>query len=123
MGREVPHLTRPPSEYIKRNFWYTTQPMEEPPQPELLRRTFDWVGWDRLLFSSDYPHWDQDDPSYAFNMKMTPQSAANLPPMQNAPQALIMAKRKSRAGERYPAGSSQGGDCSWPGNRCLQREG
>jgi predicted TIM-barrel fold metal-dependent hydrolase len=72
MGREVPHLTRPPSEYIKRNFWYTTQPMEEPPQPELLRRTFDWVGWDRLLFSSDYPHWDQDDPSYAFNMKMTP---------------------------------------------------
>jgi len=72
LGREVPHLARPPSEYIKRNFWYTTQPMEEPPQPELLRRTFDWVGCDRLLFSSDYPHWDQDDPSYAFNMKMTP---------------------------------------------------
>lgn len=72
MGREVPHLTQPPSEYIRRNFWYTTQPMEEPPQPELLRRTFDWVGWDRLLFSSDYPHWDQDDPAYAFNMKMTP---------------------------------------------------
>lgn len=72
MGREIPHLTRPPSEYIKRNFWYTTQPMEEPPRPELLRRTFDWVGWDRLLFSSDYPHWDQDDPMYAFNMKMTP---------------------------------------------------
>lgn len=72
MEREVPHLKLPPSEYIKRNFWYTTQPMEEPPQPELLRRTFDWVGWDRLLFSSDYPHWDQDDPSYAFNMKLSP---------------------------------------------------
>ena len=21
-----------------------------------------WVGWDRIMFSSDYPHWDFDDP-------------------------------------------------------------
>ena len=27
---------------------------------------FEWIGWDRVMFSTDYPHWDQDDPRYAF---------------------------------------------------------
>src|SRR5262249_11413504 len=71
MRDEVPHLTRPPSEYIRQNIWYTTQPIEEPADPEHLRETIDWLGWDRLLFSTDYPHWDYDDPTYAFKFKMT----------------------------------------------------
>src|SRR5690606_20831386 len=28
---EVPHVKRPPSEYIGANVWFTTQPIEEPP--------------------------------------------------------------------------------------------
>jgi len=34
-----------------------TQPMEETRKQAQLRDVIDWLGWDRLMFSSDYPHW------------------------------------------------------------------
>jgi hypothetical protein len=63
---EVPHLQRSPSEVIRRHVWVTTQPMEEPADRSQLLDTMEWIGWDRLLFASDYPHWDFDDPFHAF---------------------------------------------------------
>ena len=63
MRSEVPHLKRPPSEYIREHVWVTTQPMEEPEKKTRVLETMDWIGWDRLLFATDYPHWDYDDPS------------------------------------------------------------
>ncbi len=68
---EVPHVKRPPSEYIREHFWFTTQPMDEPERPEDLRRTLDWIGWDRILFATDYPHWDFDDPRTAFPIRLS----------------------------------------------------
>jgi predicted TIM-barrel fold metal-dependent hydrolase len=70
---EVPHLKRLPSEYIRDNIWVTTQPIEEPERPEDLLATCEWIGWDRIMFSTDYPHWDQDDPRYAFKAPLTEQ--------------------------------------------------
>ena len=66
MRSEVPHLKKRPSEYIRRNLWCTTQPMEEPGDRKQLLDIMEWIGWDRLLFASDYPHWDFDDPFRAF---------------------------------------------------------
>ena len=63
MRMEVPHLKRPPSEYIREHVWLTTQPMEEPNPRARVLDSIDWIGWDRLLFATDYPHWDYDDPS------------------------------------------------------------
>jgi uncharacterized protein len=60
---EVPHLKRPPSDYIREHVWWTTQPMEDPERRDHLIAVIDWIGWDRLLFATDYPHWDFDDPS------------------------------------------------------------
>jgi predicted TIM-barrel fold metal-dependent hydrolase len=64
---EVPHLKRAPSEYVREHIRFTTQPIEEPENPRDIRPIIDWVGIDRLMFSTDYPHWDFDDPRYALN--------------------------------------------------------
>lgn len=60
---EVPHLKRKPSEYIRDHIWWTTQPMEDPESRDHLFQTIEWIGWDKLLFATDYPHWDYDEPS------------------------------------------------------------
>jgi hypothetical protein len=70
--KETPHLKRPPSEYLREHFWFCTQPMEEPEDPAHLQDIIGWIGWDRLMYSSDYPHWDYDDPRQALSFRMTP---------------------------------------------------
>jgi uncharacterized protein len=63
---DVPHLRKPPSEYIREHFWFTTQPIEEPEDPGQLETVLRLVGMDdRILFASDYPHWDFDSPRLA----------------------------------------------------------
>ncbi|UIK07113.1 amidohydrolase family protein [Neorhizobium galegae] len=72
MRDEVPHVKRKPSEYVRENFWYTTQPIEEPENNRHLLDILRWIGTDRLMFSTDYPHWDFDDPRFAFKVPLTP---------------------------------------------------
>jgi uncharacterized protein len=63
---ETPHLQRAPSEYLRDNFWFSTQPGVAPERPEQFYEVyaqFERAGFeDRLMFSSDYPHWDMDSP-------------------------------------------------------------
>ncbi|MFT8247226.1 amidohydrolase family protein [Roseomonas sp. BN140053] len=73
MRDEVPMLKRAPSEYLKEHIWVTTQPMEEPERPEHLADALEWVGWDRLMFASDYPHWDFDDPRLTLPAWISPE--------------------------------------------------
>ena len=64
---EVPHLKRLPSEYIREHVYLTTQPVEEPHRPEQFLQLLDQYGdmVSNILFASDYPHWDSDDPDFA----------------------------------------------------------
>ena len=61
---EVPRLRRKPSEYFAEHFWLTTQPMEEPPVPHQFVQQLEQAPWlqDKLMFATDYPHWDFDAP-------------------------------------------------------------
>jgi uncharacterized protein len=67
---EVPFLRQKPSEYIRQNVWVTTQPIDEPERREDMLSTLEWIGVDRVMFSTDYPHWDQDDPRFAFKVAL-----------------------------------------------------
>lgn len=68
---EVPHVVRPPSAYVRDHFWLTTQPMEEPPRREHFLQLLAQLGMDRkLMFATDYPHWDFDAPDQAFPVRL-----------------------------------------------------
>jgi predicted TIM-barrel fold metal-dependent hydrolase len=69
---ELQHVKHPPSYYLKTNIWVTTQPMEEPLEAAQLIDVMEWIGWDRILFASDYPHWDFDDPRFSLPVRIAP---------------------------------------------------
>jgi uncharacterized protein len=63
MREHAPHLHRRPSEVIREHISFTTQPFDEPEKPAYLMQLLDQLGMnDRIMFASDYPHWDFDDP-------------------------------------------------------------
>lgn len=63
VGESTPWLNRRPSEYVRDNVWFSTQPIAEPEDPDHLPQLFDMIhAEETLVFSSDYPHWDNDNP-------------------------------------------------------------
>jgi uncharacterized protein len=68
----APHIERRPSATIRAHFWFTTQPMEETADPAHLVQMLDHLDMDnRIMFASDYPHWDFDAPSRALPAAVT----------------------------------------------------
>lgn len=70
---EVPHVTRPPSIALRSHLWVSTMAMEEPGRASQLLDVISWIGVDRLLIATDYPHWDFDDPSFALPRSLKPE--------------------------------------------------
>ena len=65
---EVPYLTLLPSEYIMRNCYFSTQPIEEPDNHRHLLELMAMLQAEKtVVFASDYPHWDFDNPTQAFS--------------------------------------------------------
>ncbi|MDC3411975.1 amidohydrolase [Aquibacillus sp. 3ASR75-11] len=62
LRHEVPWLKRKPSQVIKENFCFTTQPVEELSKKEFMQLLDQLGSEDIISFSTDYPHWDYDSP-------------------------------------------------------------
>jgi predicted TIM-barrel fold metal-dependent hydrolase len=94
-------LKRKPSDYVKDNIWFTTQPLDYPENKLELTRALEWMEAEKiLLFSSDYPHWTFDDPQWvakhipaAMREKIMFQNALDLFRLPSTVPALAGQKR------------------------------
>jgi predicted TIM-barrel fold metal-dependent hydrolase len=64
--REVPWLRRRPTEVFREHVRIATHPLELTSQKDAIFECLESVGGmeDVLVFASDYPHWDTDDPFF-----------------------------------------------------------
>ena len=77
--RQVPFLEKRPSEYMKEQMWFATQPIEEPDNPQHLVETIHhFAGENRVLFASDWPHHDFDHPKTVLNLPMSPEMKSKI---------------------------------------------
>lgn len=66
---DAPMLEKPPSEYIRDQFYFTSQPVEGSSNPNYVQQTVRmFEGENCLMFSSDYPHNDFDSSDELFNL-------------------------------------------------------
>jgi predicted TIM-barrel fold metal-dependent hydrolase len=74
LREEAPHLERLPSELIREHLWLTTQPIDEPPRSGDFLALLEQLGMDdRIMFATDYPHWDFDAPDRALPSAVPPE--------------------------------------------------
>ncbi|OBB03381.1 amidohydrolase [Mycobacteriaceae bacterium 1482268.1] len=64
---DLPHVRRRPSEYVREHVRFTTQPLEDV-DVQVYREYLDMMDLgDNIMFSTDYPHWSYDAPSWVLN--------------------------------------------------------
>ncbi|MGF1635117.1 MAG: amidohydrolase family protein [Phycisphaerae bacterium] len=67
----APWLKKLPSEYVWDHVRFTTQPIEEPEKPSQLLALLEMVHAQKtVMFATDFPHWDFDNPDRVFPRTM-----------------------------------------------------
>jgi uncharacterized protein len=71
LRHNTPWVKRLPSAYMREHLRLTTQPMDAPPTPQQVRQIVEQLeSDDLLLFASDYPHWQFDQPDQALPLDL-----------------------------------------------------
>ena len=64
---QTPWVKKLPSEYVQEHVRFNSQPLVESPSPAVLDQMLEWIYADRtLMFGSDFPHFDFDEPTQTF---------------------------------------------------------
>ena len=72
---EAPLLKRLPSDYMRENCWYSSQPMERT-NMKATQLTLEMINAEsQLLYSSDWPHFDFDTPSIVSRLPLLSEQA------------------------------------------------
>lgn len=106
---ETPWVRRPPSEYVREHIRFTTEPIDEPDDPRHLHQVLEMIHAERtLLFSTDYPHWDNDSPSFVLGK--LPAAMRDRVAAANAIETFgdRMALGRVTAAARAPASAQRG---------------
>ena len=134
--REVPHLRERPSHYI-RQFFYGTQPIEEPVVRGDIVKVFELFDGERTaIFASDWPHHDFDHPQHVFGLPFSPvarrpssvstaraSTASRCPSATWRPRDRIASAASRGPGRRPATRPAHGGAGGQPRARNLQHQG
>ncbi len=67
LREQTPWVRKLPSEYFRGHIRVGSQPLEEPEKPEHLLAMLDAMhAEETMIYCSDWPHWDWDDPATTF---------------------------------------------------------
>ncbi|WP_135303955.1 amidohydrolase family protein [Haloarcula amylovorans] len=58
---ELPLLEKTPEEYVRDQFYFATQPLDEPNDDSMMKQLVEMWGGDALMFATDHPHFDIDN--------------------------------------------------------------
>ncbi|WP_284010653.1 amidohydrolase family protein [Haloarcula pelagica] len=58
---EVPLLEKTPEQYVRDQFYFATQPLDEPDDSTMMKQLIEMWGPDVLMFATDHPHFDIDN--------------------------------------------------------------
>ena len=106
LRRESPWVKRLPSEYFFDHIRLSSQPLELSPDKRQLVELLESAGPvdEVIVFASDYPHWDTDDPSYV--ARRLPESWQRKVLYENCLHTLRWPSDALRLDELSPAAAS-----------------
>lgn len=98
LRQESPWIRRRPSDYIREHLRFSTQPLDLGPRGHGLVELFELAeGLENvLMFASDYPHWDADDPRHI--LRNLPAAWRRKVSRENAQQFFRLPPRRTAAG-------------------------
>ena len=75
---EVPFLESRPSDQVRQRVYLTTHPLEGTDNPSFLVSCLEAIGFDHVLFGSDWPHFDAGSPQQILDLPLSDEAKRGI---------------------------------------------